>query len=998
MQNLPSSRLAAVREAFENIFKQPFNTQVDPMTSARAAGPLFVRSPLVVADHVKNYWKTGTTLSDGKRLALAKFLNPTFAYSLLGEGCTVHYSSDPLSSFHFAALFGNSQSNVRPADLVTYAQTEFAEWCVAFRTSLATFPHTVTPCIRLCLSEATALCRSLKEFREVGTLNAGVPISQYKTQLLRLSAEEYVRDQAPATFNVIETSNLIDHIGLLNVLITSVPLLSSGLSSVLYTESLHFRGGDAMKGFADLLYADIGTIALLLDVCPTDYLSGFTSRSNTHELISCELTKGAPAQFQQVTTWKHVASCDSELALRNGRLRLPPVLDTRQLGTLLFDMYHAIFEQEDTMTFWKRNQANLLKAVASSNLVHYMREGFAMLLKVVRQRLRIPNEQWTEVMDRFLALEESDRTMPMNTVNRNDLYAHLYRQGVYTVEYYNLNRVPKIGRFVGWDNVPPVVRIILSVPREKIRSFETKSRLAKVITPPLHCDIRGAWSHNIFHAVHIAFGRVVPVGTKSNPRALFEEDAEGWKGSLPLVASFCLPSMLLTNIEPPDNLVVCLSVKCTMATGQLASSLGMELCIFSASLMDEEHVLVVPESVLPSPEFEEPLGPLIRPNSTLREHIGTQQAVHIELDEQCELVQSLASKVVIENPDVKRDFGSAGAIPQVTQLSPCCMRLSVAGYTQDMVFPFPVVIIPVAGPFLKPDGMKQNPFPIVGDGKMFHAWNIHRLSLDRLPVLDPNALRLNEWYNHHVASMMSPRERQMRDEHQQDVLMFVKDTIHSIMVRTTGTQGGPAKRAFALHDAETDNCDTFLFIPDVRYDLPSHTMVCDGYVLSLTDELMPLIKRFFTKLVLGGDMEHIRVSAGAMKAWKQLIPAFAERCRTWEHTEDCEYLRRQQAPLTLEPDADPLCSCGRGQDADGLLKVEQWRKYASYVTRIALSPLFPATYAENVGRAPEARKCAMCRESSVTGLKACTGCTKIRYCSQGCQKKDWPRHKAQCKA
>ncbi|KAI0816053.1 hypothetical protein BC628DRAFT_1334426 [Trametes gibbosa] len=1013
MQDLSSSRLGAIREAYKNAFNRSRNAKGTPMTSARAAGPLFVRSPPVAAIQVTNYWKTGTTLSDPEQLALAKFLNPTFAYSLLGEGCTVHYGTDPLSSFHSAALFGNCKGNVRSTNMVTSAQTEFAEWCTAFRGSLATFQH--TPRIRLCLSEATALCRALKEFREAGTLNAGVPIAQYKTQLLRLSTEEYVRDEAPATFNVIETSNLIDHIGLLNILVASVPLLSSVPSSVLYTESLLFRGEDATKEFADLLYADIGTIALLLDVCPIDYLSGFTSRSNTHELMSYALTKDATTQFQQVTTWKRLVSCDSEVALRSGRLRLPPVLDARQLGTLLFDMYHSLFEQEDSMTFWKQNKANMLRAIASSNLIHYMREGFAMLLRLVRERLRIPREQWLEVMDRFLDLEEADQTMPMNTVNRNDLYAHLHRQGVYTVSYYKMDKVPKIGRFEGWETVPPVVRIILSMPREKFKIFENNARVANAATPPLHCDIRGTWSHNIFSAVHIAFGRVIPTGTKSNPRVLFEEDVEGWKGVLPLVVSFCLPSMLLTNIEPPNKLRVCLSVRSTTGTMQLTSSMGLELCIFSANLMDEEHVFVVPESARPSPEFDAPLGPLLRPNSTLRAHVGTQQAVYVELDEQCEVIQSLTSKVAVEDPDVKRDFGSAGAIPQVTQLSPCCMRLAVAGHSQDVVFPFPVigsqsklraarkslyieVIVPVAGPFLKPDGMKLNPFPIVGVGRMLHPWNIHRLSLSRLPVLDPKAPHVKEWFDPHVSSMLSTRERQIRKKHRQDALMFVKDTIHSIFVRSMGTQGGRAQRVFALRDEETNNCDTIFFISDLRYDLHSHTVVCDGYVLPLTHDIMPCIERFFGKLVLGGDIANVTVFAGEMQAWKQLIPAFVERCRTWEHNEDCEYLRQQQAPLTLDMEVDPLCGCGRGQDVDGLRKVEQWRKYAPYVTRIALSPLFAVSYLETVGGDPAAHKCSVCRGRGTPKLKACTGCLKIRYCSQRCQKKDWPRHKAQCKA
>ncbi|KAI0364270.1 hypothetical protein BV20DRAFT_956586 [Pilatotrama ljubarskyi] len=1017
MHDLPAQRLGKIRDAFNKVFKEQRKSKdVLPRSSTRAAGPAIMKVDATAANQAKNYWKTGTTFADPARVASAKLLNPTFAYSLSGEGCAVHYASDPMAAFHSAASFGNSSRRLRAQDLVTSAQSQFAEWCSAFRASLILPRDNVR--VRFCLAEATALCRALSVFGETGALNIGVPIAQFKTQLLRLSSDEYNSRKAPSVFNVIETSNLVDHIGLLNILTAAVPLLSSQPSSVLYTESLLFHGENATKEFADLLYADIGTVGLLLDLCPVDYLSGFSSRSNTHELL---LHKGVKDQamnwqFHQVTTWKRPASCDSNASLHGGHPRLPPVLDTRQLGTLLFDIYRAVFEQEDSSTFQQRNQTNMVKAIVSSNIIHYMREGFVLFLKLVRRRLRISAESWLEVMDRFLDLEGSDATMPMNTVNRNDLYAHLHRQGVHTMDHFKLHKPLQTGRFANWEIVPPVVRIILSVPRSKIATFESVVRASGLGTPLLHCDVRGMISHNIFNAVHVAFGRVISTGTKADPRVLFEEDPEGWAGDLPLVASFCLPTLLLTHIEPPSGLRVCLSVRSTTSTVRLIPQLGFELGIFSAQLADEEHVFIVPEPAASAPaDLEGGSGPLLRSTCTLCREIGTQQAVSVELDEQCELIQSLASKITVEDPDVRRSFGEAGAIPQIVQLSPCCMRLSVSGHSQDVVYPFPVVgsqnklrlarkslyievVVPVAGPFLKPDGMKLNPFPVLGAGGAFHSWNIHRLLVSQLPVLDLRAAEVKHWLNSHIASMLSTRERQLRKKQSPDVLMMVKDTIHSLFVTATGIQGRPAHRVINLRDEKTNNCDTVFFIPDLRYDLSSHTVVCDAYVLPLTRALLRQIDRIFGELVHSGDMVSVSVFEGEMRAWKQLIPAFVERCRTWAHRDDCEYLKQQRVPLTLEMEATPLCSCGKGKDVEGMHKVEQWRKFAPYVTRIAISPLFAVSYLETVGRDPEAHKCSVCRGHGKPKLKACTGCRKARYCSQECQKKDWPRHKTQCKA
>ncbi|TFK78422.1 hypothetical protein K466DRAFT_668449 [Polyporus arcularius HHB13444] len=605
-------------------------------------GPLTIHAVPVGADQVLNYWKTGTTFSQPKDVSSAKLMNPTFAYSLTGEGCTVHYGTDPMTPFHFAALFGTSKGTVSPKDMVRSAKAEFSDWCSAFQRVVSMSDAANLPCIRFFLADATAACHALNSFRTTGSLAMGAPVAQFRTDLIRLDSEEYVAGCAPSSFHVIETSNLIDHIGLLNILVAAVPLLSPSLSSVLYTESLLFNGEDATKEFAELLYADIGTMALLLNLCPVDYLSGFTTRSNTHEIMVHKfLSKDddkAHTQFHQVTTWKSPISCDSVLALHEGRPRSPPVFDAGQLGTLLFDVYHAVFEQEDAMTFWRQNQHNLLRAMRSSNMIHYMRESFALFLKLVRERLRVSSDQWCRVMERFINLEGADETMPMNTVNRNDLYAHLHRQNVYTVDYYKKAGGQKIGRFTGWDIIPPLARVILTVPREKIRSFEATLEQTGVGTPLLHGDIRGSWSLNNFSAVHAAYGRVIPIGTKADPRVRFEGDPDGRNGSHDLVVSFVVPSMLLTDIEPPHLLKVRLSVRSTTGTTPLHAKMGMDMEIYSASLMDERQVQVLPERQVPRSDFEAPAGSILSPNTTLSTQIGKQSAVSIELDEQCELI------------------------------------------------------------------------------------------------------------------------------------------------------------------------------------------------------------------------------------------------------------------------------------------------------------------------------------------------------------------------
>lgn len=309
------------------------------------------------------------------------------------------------------------------------------------------------------------------------------------------------------------------------------------------------------------------------------------------------------------------------------------------------------------------------------------------------------------------------------------------------------------------------------------------------------------------------------------------------------------------------------------------------------------------------------------------------------------------------------------------------------------------MIVPVFGPF-KPEGMTLAPFPVVRAHNALATTNIHRVDLARAPALDLKAKDLSTWLGAHVGSQLSARERSLRKkkQHENDPLMAIKDTLHTIFVRSTGIQGGAAQRVFALRDDVSNNCDTLFFVHDLKYDLPSHTVICEASVLPLYHELMDKIMKPFGRVVTRG-VENVKVYKGEMSAWKQLLPALVERCRSsWTHGVNCEYKSTGNIPLTVDMEEDPLCSCGRGKDAEGMMKVDLWRPLAPHVTRLALSPLFAVSYLETVIRDTQARKCFVCRGKGKPKLMTCKVCKKVRYCSEACQKRDWKVHKKRCKA
>lgn len=180
-----------------------------------------------------------------------------------------------------------------------------------------------------------------------------------------------------------------------------------------------------------------------------------------------------------------------------------------------------------------------------------------------------------------------------------------------------------------------------------------------------------------------------------------------------------------------------------------------------------------------------------------------------------------------------------------------------------------------------------------------------------------------------------------------------------------------------------------------------------------------------------------------------MLPALAERCRTWTHKSTCEYqkLNGGAAPLSTEEGQTPLCSCGQGTvSAAQLAKlagVKEWGPFAKYAIRVAIAPIFPVPYVESSlsdvldpspaapsrpggllqalqrkkaagnstltsssssGRPPvdDVPRCDFCGKKDGPdggggkGLLVCGRCKRARYCGAACQRAAWKGHKGDC--
>ena len=648
------------------------NTQ-SGLFPCRSAGPYFHRSTEPATKLFHHYWKTGITSLNPQVISAATFVNPTFVYSLTGEGFTLHYGTTPIAPFHLAPAFLSSKQDTPTIpELVDCARSQFSSWVKKFRLFVQQKPQRLT--VRLFAGDALFLCRALVHHVGTGKIPSSITVAPWNTTQLTLDGGDYGQcDSAPTSFNIIETSNIMDHIGLLNVLVAALPLLSPNPSATLFTEALIYTGSDATKNLTTQFCADVSTISLLFDLAPINYFSNFNTRSNAEEILAARFHVSSFKQYHERITWKRPVTGDQLVA---SQLHPPaPILisfEPRDLSRLLFNIYLKMFAPDDTMSLL----SGPLRSLRNSQIVHYIRETFAVFLAIVKRRVDV---DWDSTMGFFFDMLDNDRTLMMGMSNYQDLCTHLFLARVYTTDFICTPSM-KEGRFRGWDQIPLTVSVILVVPREKLRVLSDADP-DKVGTPILNGNLHGRMTHNIFSSIKVGFGKITSSGTDAHPGVVFEPDPSPRTGTSPLLVSFSVPSRAL-HIEHPDLMTVALSLRPTPQTSMdFISKLGLHLKIFAAPLMDRSQVFVIPDEPR---GFDDALDRIFSTDTP------NESKVSVATDSQAHRITTLTARVHITDHLTKEILSNGGEVSS-QQTSPYVMEVRIGKSRKTLVYPLPVI-------------------------------------------------------------------------------------------------------------------------------------------------------------------------------------------------------------------------------------------------------------------------------------------------------------------
>lgn len=405
--------------------------------------------------------------------------------------------------------------------IVATAMAEFRDWSASYRK----FNGNIT--LRFITADASNLAHTIQQSRSDGINTTGLYRQQYDSRPLVLDGLDYVTGKAPLVFDVIDTSDLCDHLGPLVLLTAIAPLLHNSVSSVLYTEVMAKRNRSSNEILEDLLCGDIPTLSSILGLFPIDYWANTSPLSvyEEEEIAAYNKMKGAPQMDCSYLRmrWKRPVwlssshdegqSCVKELP----RIRF----EARELTDIIYHVYLHMFRNDDYAAYEERSSSELLHDLS---FIWYQRAGFASILRFFETRIDC---NWEEALAALLQLVENrPNCWESRTAYLQGLIVYLRifgRNRLLTAPGSASSPVPnpntpiyhKWVHFRGWKEIPLVVCVTLKVPRSSLRVFAKNHRdTVGAPKPAVQCVLQDSGLENMFEACHLAFGNVRTKGEK----------------------------------------------------------------------------------------------------------------------------------------------------------------------------------------------------------------------------------------------------------------------------------------------------------------------------------------------------------------------------------------------------------------------------------------------------------------------------------------------------
>lgn len=1042
--------LQAVLKRTREYGESTFGTTELFYRTVRAAAPVGMHTMLndELKAALEGWWQTGTTVPEGSNIP-----NPLFAATLCDHdvlSCATH----PILGYHLAVAetylvktsplksTETEDKDEKLSAFVAAARAQFTEWVNSF-IHLPRGQWTMEFAAADCL----ALCHTLQHYNATGQLSANLYRRQLSSDPLTLD-KAYQNHGAHSRFDIVETLDSWDDWGGLNVLISAGPLLKNEAWATIYTRTRNSDPDTRTRELDRLLCAPFKTVSTLLGISPQEYWTNTTAVPNVDEYLLSAVA-GMKSYRDPGMHWRLSWKSNAHLSGQPPGTRLR--LGVADMVSLVHKV-HQEMDVDDPLSLSKEQHQAASKTRPHSNYYHV---SLVALVKRLTQILDVDCQAVCRAI-----LEKINEPQLSLEMSRQGLYSQHQLSNNLGAEYEGMSIVPKWPEcpesiFVTVSIPKCHWTSVYLTARESNTAFAVEGRVAglkngEAVFESVFSDVQ-----IVFGVVETLGERGSP-----DLSVLVEEDKLGWAGESDLVATFPVPTNAVQWDPNQTRVSLCLKSGVQNVEIFRQPKLGDKLKIWETGLNNMENISVtryppghnghpIYNSLQPNhsqqPENDAPctshftldLNPSFQ-ISSITGHLDVMSTKGKTL---------LAEKATVEVQKISPfvfeiALGSREAVFLLHFPVPVVQQGSKTRVARTSSY---VEVIALLDDFVTDEALDD--FAILNTlskacvgpptreviQTIPVTLNIPHINLDALPILDVSRKDRLRFLSTLVSSTFSTRERKLRERFMDSdpsglapsPRMNLKESVFTMFMLASGLQGGQTG-LFAINHLDKGGIHMLIFVSALRLDAENASAVLDAAVIPFTKDIIDSGELESFLLILRTlEIGTITVDDDELVLWKKALPALAERCRTWSHATQCEYAQPSShtVPLSTKPGRRVLCSCGEGRLAKGFVSLPEWEEAAArHATRIAISPLFASPLVEEVvdpaaardlaasllvasseGQGQREARCRTCGRAEGNsgggggGLRRCTRCRVASYCSAECQKKDWKKHRMECK-
>jgi MYND finger len=968
------------------------DTEVAILTPA--FGPLALDSVRLAISLAKEFWKSAAMERE------KEFVNPLFVYSSGSSSkFFIHPKAHPLSGFHLAsslvqlskdspyyqAMSPDDSEEMIKKRVNGLARLQFSSWCKSFQKYIRSSDSLK---IRFCVSDASVLCFALQQALYPNRPN---PLEFYSRADAGLEFS-LDGDQPPLSFNVVDTADLVDSVGLFNILVSVVPLLQRTMETTLYTNIVYSGKNNRSETelVSSLLIGDVEVIYSILGVIPWNYIHPYATEGSQHNVTIAN-------EYLNRIAWKVLLAGDPEIRPEQAKI----VFESSHLADILLRIYRGLFpfDKGDLHSRHQRQEVPYLPAQCTIR-------GFVVFLAFLKCHVFV---NWRDMMENLLIhLESEEEKLSVRFSRRFQLLVELHLFGL-------LDEDRKLSHSIGIVHsrpqqrhsirtISPVNYLVLTIPRHRLAPFHRRflemgrhARFGLEIAL-----ITAGLSSSIFSPTSIIFGNLIL--DNDGKDCAIEPDVSGWDGSSDLHVCAYVPGFILKEKPAAEDI----SIRCLIASDNSMQSLSdIGIILFEANPFDTDAIHSFNQ--LPTSKNWDQLEP------SHDTHAFSDSRVQVAYPKFNPINKSFSTQIVFLQTREKQLVENQ---VKIWIQSLFTVGISYDSVIRDITFPFPVIectlrthagcVELVAIMFSLETLRNEEYLPITpfsydaSDNVFGHVFPV--VKFEFAPKLDRDRLiDSHHWVDRHLTGIFSDQEYNVLEGKSlnvpiSDELFGFKSSVRSLFHHIATSKA----RVFEIRSSEHKTVSLILFISGLFLDQSTNSIVAEAYVPLLSSEHKLLIDDAHRNSII------IVTNHASFKYWKAMILGMSERCRYWEHDRDDCVLNHDTIPYSTEGD---VCLCGVGKVPNDL-EDERWAKLGPNLIRLAIGPIFTAAFIEEIrGWIEEELRCVMNKSEdtkpidlcsrkgcSKEGNKKCARCGIVRYCSRECQVIDWKStHKVECR-